>query len=34
MWIGDMHPDVLVMELGAGLGHCLSIFKQTIESHW
>lgn len=28
-----MQPDDLAIEVGDGMGHALSIFKQTMESH-
>lgn len=32
VWIRDMQPDELAIEVGAGMGHGLSVFKQTMES--
>ncbi|MEI4741691.1 SRPBCC family protein [Rhodococcus erythropolis] len=32
VWIRDMQPDDLAIEVGAGMGHGLSVFKQTMES--
>ncbi|SDK43151.1 Polyketide cyclase / dehydrase and lipid transport [Nonomuraea maritima] len=32
VWIHDVQPDDLTIPMGAGMGHGLNIFKQTVES--